>query len=62
MKAADNNGMQDWAADFEGEGQEQAARDGRDSEVVEDGGGGRRRLRRKMKAADDKGSADNNSL
>ncbi len=30
--AADDNGMQDWVADYKGEGQEQAARDGRDTE------------------------------
>ncbi len=30
--AADNKGMQDWAADYEGDGQEWAARDGRDTE------------------------------
>ncbi len=30
--AADNNGMWDWAADYEGEGQEQEARDGIDTE------------------------------
>ncbi len=32
MTAADNNGMQDWAADYEGDGQEPAARDGGDTE------------------------------
>jgi hypothetical protein len=46
MTVADNNNMHDWAADCNGEGQEQAVRDGRDSRVVmmaaaaEDGGGG----------------------
>jgi hypothetical protein len=30
--AADNNGMQDWAADYEVNEQERAARDGRDTE------------------------------
>ncbi len=30
---ADNDSMQDWAADYNVEGQEQAARDGRDSGV-----------------------------
>ena len=30
--AADDNGMQDWAADYKGNGQEQAARDGKDTE------------------------------
>jgi hypothetical protein len=29
---ADDNGMQDWAADYEGDGQERAARDGVDTE------------------------------
>ncbi len=44
---ADNNNTQDWAADCNGEGQERAVRDGRDSEVVmmavaaEHGGSGR---------------------
>ncbi len=32
MTAADNNGMQDWAADYEGDGQERAVRDSRDME------------------------------
>jgi hypothetical protein len=32
--AAKENGMQDRAADYNGEGQEQAAREGRDSGVV----------------------------
>ncbi len=32
MTAADNNGMQDWAADYKGDGQERAARDGGDTE------------------------------
>ncbi len=30
----DNNGMKDWAADYNREGQEQVARDSRDSGVV----------------------------
>ncbi len=30
--AAGDNGMQDWAADYKGEGQEWSARDGRDTE------------------------------
>jgi hypothetical protein len=34
MMAADDDGLQDWAADYDGEGQEQAARDGRYSGVV----------------------------
>ncbi len=29
---ADNNGMQDWVADYNGDGQERAARDGGDTE------------------------------
>ncbi len=45
MSAADDKSIQDWAADYNGEGQEQAARDGGDSRVAmmaaatEDGGG-----------------------
>ncbi len=31
--AVDNNGMQDWAADYKGEGQERGARDGGDTEL-----------------------------
>ncbi len=30
--AADNNGMRDWVADYKGDGQEQAAKDGGDME------------------------------
>ena len=30
--AMDNNSMQDWAADYKGDGQERAARDGGDTE------------------------------
>jgi hypothetical protein len=43
---ADNDGTQDWVADYEGEGQERAARDSGDSivvmmtEVTEDSGDG----------------------
>jgi hypothetical protein len=43
---AEDNDMQDWAADCNGEGQERVVRDGRDSRVVmmevaaEYGGGG----------------------
>jgi hypothetical protein len=50
MALADDNGLQDWVADYDGEGQERAARDSRDSGVVmmiaammtaaEDSGGG----------------------
>ncbi len=32
MTAADTNGMQDWAADYKGDGQERTARDGGDME------------------------------
>jgi hypothetical protein len=45
MIAAEDNGMQDWAADYNGEGQERAVREDRDSGVgmmaaaAEDGGG-----------------------
>ncbi len=45
---ADNNNMQDWAGECDGEGQERAMRDGGDCRVVmmavavEDGGGGER--------------------
>jgi hypothetical protein len=34
MIAVEDNGMQDWAMDYDGEGQERAAREGRDSRVV----------------------------
>ncbi len=46
MIAVEDNIMQDWAADYDGEGQEQAVREGGDSGVAmmaaaaEDGGGG----------------------
>ncbi len=45
MMVVDDDDMQDWAADCNGEGRERAVRDGRDSGVVmmavavEDGGG-----------------------
>jgi hypothetical protein len=58
----DNNGMQDSVADYDGEGQERAARDGRDSGVAmmaaaaEDGGGGQRQQRRTTTAADNNGA------
>ncbi len=32
MTAADDNGMRDWVADYKGDEQERAARDGRDTE------------------------------
>jgi hypothetical protein len=62
--AADDNGMQDRLAEYNGEGQEQAVRDGRDMGVamtaalVEDGGGRQQRRRQRMKtdtADDDSG-------
>ncbi len=34
MTVADDNGLQDWAADYDGEGQERAVRDGGDRGVV----------------------------
>ncbi len=61
---AEDNGMQDQVADYDGEGQEWAAREGGDSRVVmmamavEDGGGGRRRQRRKMIVVEDNGMQD----
>jgi hypothetical protein len=60
----DEDDTRDWAADCDGDGQERAVRDGRDSRVVmmaaaaEDGGGGRRRQRRTTTAADDNGMQD----
>jgi hypothetical protein len=59
---ADNNGMRDWAADYEGDGQEQAARDGGDTEwqwwlwrwkmaAVDDDSGGRQQWRRQTTTA-----------
>ncbi len=62
MIAAEGNCRQDWAADYNGEGQEWAAREGGDSGVAmmaaaaEDSGGGRQ-WRRLMTT----GMADNNS-
>ncbi len=53
--------MQDWAVDWDGEGQERAVRDGRDSGVVmmavavEDGGSRRQRQRRTTIVAEDNG-------
>ncbi len=55
---ADDDDMQDWAAECDGEGRERAVRDGRDSRVVmmavavEDGGCGQQRRRRTMIAAE----------
>jgi hypothetical protein len=66
--AADVNSLQDREADYDREGRERAARDGRDSGVVmmalvkmvaaEDGGGGRQRQWRRTTAADDGGTRD----
>jgi hypothetical protein len=66
--AADNDGLQDWAADYEGKGGERAARDVRDSgvvmmaaakmAVVEDSSGGSQLQWRRMTAADDDGTHD----
>ncbi len=56
---AEDNGMQDWVANYKGEGQEQVAREGGDSEVAmmaaaaEDGGGRRQWQWWRTKAADD---------
>jgi hypothetical protein len=61
MTVAEDKDTWDWAADCDGEGQEKAVRDSRDSGVVmmamavEDGGGGRRRGRRTTIAAEDNG-------
>jgi hypothetical protein len=60
---AEDNDMQDWVADYNGEGQEQATREGRDSGVAmmaaaaEDGGGGQqwRRWTTTATADDDSG-------
>jgi hypothetical protein len=61
---ADDKDTQDWAEDCDGEGQERAVRDSRDSRVVmmavavEDGGGGQWQQRRKTIAAKDNGMQD----
>ncbi len=61
---ADEDNMQDWAADCDGEGQEGAVRDGGESELVmmavavEDGGGGQRWQRRTTIAAEDNSMQD----
>ncbi len=60
---AEDNGMQDWAADYNGKGQERAAREGGDSRVAmmavaaEDGGSriGWRRWMTMAMAEDDSG-------
>ncbi len=48
MIAADENGLQDWAVDYDGEGQEWVAREGRDSRLA-------RMAAAKMAAAVDSG-------
>ncbi len=64
MMLVDNNDTYDWVADCDGEEQERAVRDGRDSRVVmmaaaaEDGGVGRRRRRQTTTAADNNGMQD----
>ncbi len=64
MMVADDKDTQDWVADCNGEGQERAVRDSRDSGVVmmavamEDGGSGQRRQRRTTIAAEDNGMQD----
>ncbi len=61
---ADDNDTRDWAADCDGEGQDQVVRDGRDSGVVmiaataEDRGGGQQQQRQTTTAADDSGMQD----
>ncbi len=65
---ADDDGSRDWAADYDGEGRERAARDGGDRGVVmmaaakmavaDDSGGGRQRRRRRTTAADHDGAQD----
>ncbi len=68
MTVADDNGLQDQAADYDGEGRERVARDDRNSGVVmmaaakitaaEDSGGRQRRQWRWKTAADDNGTQD----
>jgi hypothetical protein len=59
--AVEDNGMQDWMAEYDKEGKEQVAREGGDSglammaAVVEGDGGGRLWRRRMMTVADNKG-------
>ncbi len=62
MIAAEDNGMQDWATDYDREGKERVAREGGDSGVAmmatrAEGGGGGQRWRRWMTTA----TADDNS-
>ncbi len=61
--SADDNSMQDWAADYDGEGQEWVAREGGDSGVAmmdaaadKDSSGGHQQQRRMTTATDNKGS------
>jgi hypothetical protein len=54
--AVEDNGMQDWVADYDGEGKERVAREGGDSRVemmaaAAEGGGGGQRWRRWMTTA-----------
>ncbi len=62
--AADDNGTQDLSADYNGEGQEQTARDGGDSRVVmmaavaEDGGSRQQWQRQTTTAVDNNGTQD----
>ncbi len=61
---ADDDDMHDWVVDCDGEGREQAVRDGGDSKVVmiaaavEDGGGGRQWQRQTTTAVDNNGMQD----
>ncbi len=60
--AADDDGLQDWEADYDGEGRERVARDGKDSRVAmmaaakmvaaEDSGGRRQQRWQRTMAAD----------
>jgi hypothetical protein len=60
--AVEDNGMQDQVVDYDGEGQERAAKEGRDSGVVmmavavENGCGGQQWWQRMTTAADNEGS------
>ncbi len=64
MTAVDNNCMQDWAADYDGEGCKLAARDGGVSGVVmmvavaEDGGSGQQQQRQTVMVGDNDGTQD----
>jgi hypothetical protein len=64
MTVVDDKDTQDWAEDCNGEGQERAVRDSRESRVVmmavavEDGGGGQQQRKWTTIAAEDKGMQD----